>query len=76
MLAPRSDRLPPRSCSSVRLLIEKRNLSGCPIALSSDAHVPDQVGFKYDEALELLESLGVKEIAVFEGRERRMEPVG
>src|SRR5262245_33913023 len=33
MLIPRPDRLPPRCCGCVRLLIEKRNLSGCPIAL-------------------------------------------
>ena len=33
--------------------------AGCPIALSSDAHVPDQLGFRYEEALELLEELGV-----------------
>ena len=31
---------------------------GCPIALSSDAHVPDQVGYRYEDALALLEELG------------------
>ncbi len=50
--------------------------AGCPIALSSDAHVPDQLGFEYDRAAELLESVGVGEIAVFERRVRRMEPLG
>jgi histidinol-phosphatase (PHP family) len=50
--------------------------AGCPIALSSDAHVPDQLGFRYEEALELLEELGVSELAVFEHRQRRMEPIG
>ena len=50
--------------------------AGCPLALSSDAHEPDQLGFEYDRAVELLESLGVREIAVFEGRTRRMEPIG
>jgi len=49
--------------------------AGCPIALSSDAHQPDQVGFEYERAVELLESVGVREIAVFEGRERRLEPI-
>ena len=34
--------------------------AGCPIALSSDAHVPDQLGFRYEQALELLEELGVE----------------
>jgi histidinol-phosphatase (PHP family) len=50
--------------------------AGRPVALSSDAHVPDQLGDRYDQALELLGSLGVEEIAVFDGRERRMEPLG
>jgi histidinol-phosphatase (PHP family) len=49
---------------------------GAEFALSSDAHAPDQVGFAYDQALELLTSLGVERICVFEGRERRLEPVG
>ncbi|MBW3607549.1 MAG: histidinol-phosphatase HisJ family protein [Actinobacteria bacterium] len=50
--------------------------AGCPVALSSDAHVPGDVGRDYDRALELLESLGVTELAVFAGRERRMEAIG
>jgi histidinol-phosphatase (PHP family) len=50
--------------------------AGKPLALSSDAHVPDQLGHRYEDAVELLESMGVKEIAVFEGRQRRMEPLG
>jgi histidinol-phosphatase (PHP family) len=50
--------------------------AGCPIALSSDAHVPDQLGYEYDRAAALLESVGVGEIAVFERRARRMEPLG
>jgi len=50
--------------------------AGCPLALSSDAHVPDQLGFEYERAVELLEKVGVTEIAVFERRERRMEPLG
>ena len=50
--------------------------AGTPFALSSDAHVPDQVGHRYDEALDFLDDLGVGEIAVFEHRERRMEPIG
>jgi histidinol-phosphatase (PHP family) len=50
--------------------------AGCPLALSSDAHVPDQLGFEYERAVELLQSLGAGEIAVFERRQRRMEPLG
>jgi histidinol-phosphatase (PHP family) len=50
--------------------------AGCPVALSSDAHVPAQIGFRYEQALELLDELGVGELAVFERRERRLEPIG
>lgn len=50
--------------------------AGCPVALSSDAHRPEDVGAGYDQALELLASLGVGELAVFEGRQRRLVPIG
>lgn len=50
--------------------------AGAEFALSSDAHAPDQVGFGYEQALEFLDQLGVDRICVFEGRERRVEPLG
>ena len=50
--------------------------AGLPLALSSDAHAPEHIGYEYGTAVGLLEDLGVREIAVFEGRERRMEPLG
>ena len=50
--------------------------AGNPIALSSDAHTPEDLGRDYDQALELLGELGVSELAVFERRERRLEPIG
>jgi histidinol-phosphatase (PHP family) len=50
--------------------------AGNPIALSSDAHRPEHLGFAYDEALALLEAVGVSELCVFDRRERRLEPVG
>src|SRR5215207_696697 len=50
--------------------------AGAPIALSSDAHVPGQIGFRYDDAVRTLEELGVAELCVFEKRQRRMEPIG
>src|ERR1700742_2572047 len=50
--------------------------AGVPFALSSDAHLPEQVGFGYDLAVEFLDELGVGEIAVFEKRERRLAPLG
>jgi histidinol-phosphatase (PHP family) len=50
--------------------------AGAPVALSSDAHRPQDVGADYERALELLSELGVQELCVFERRERRLEPVG
>jgi histidinol-phosphatase (PHP family) len=50
--------------------------AGCPVALSSDAHVPGDVGRDYESALDMLAALGVRELAVFERRRRRLEPIG
>jgi histidinol-phosphatase (PHP family) len=50
--------------------------AGCPVALSSDAHAPGDVGAGYERALETLDRLGVRELAVFSGRQRRLEPIG
>lgn len=49
---------------------------GAAFALSSDAHVPEDVGRDYDRAVERMRDWGIKEIAVFERRRRRMEPLG
>jgi histidinol-phosphatase (PHP family) len=50
--------------------------AGAAFAISSDAHVPEQVGYEYPRASDMLRELGVGEICVFEGRERRLEPLG
>jgi histidinol-phosphatase (PHP family) len=57
-------------------LLEMAVDAGCAIALSSDAHVPEDLGFEYERAVELLERVGVREVAVFERRARRLEPLG
>jgi histidinol-phosphatase (PHP family) len=59
-----------------RELLELCVAAGVPVALSSDAHEPENVGYAYDRATELLAALGVTELAVFERRDRRMEPIG
>jgi histidinol-phosphatase (PHP family) len=59
-----------------RAFLEMCVEAGRPVALSSDAHLPEQVGYEYDRALEFLDDLDVKEIAVFERRTRRLEPLG
>lgn len=50
--------------------------AGVPFSLSSDAHRPEEVGYAYDQAVQMLERIGVAEIATFDGRRRRMEPLG
>jgi histidinol-phosphatase (PHP family) len=50
--------------------------AGNPIALSSDAHTPEQLGYEYERALELLDGVGITELAVFERRTVRREPIG
>ena len=50
--------------------------AGRPVALSSDAHVADQLGHAYEQTVDWLRGLGVAELAVFEGRSRRLEPLG
>ncbi|HWX96633.1 MAG TPA: histidinol-phosphatase [Solirubrobacteraceae bacterium] len=50
--------------------------AGARVALSSDAHRPEDVGADYDRALALLEQLGVRELCVFDHRSCRVEPIG
>jgi histidinol-phosphatase (PHP family) len=59
-----------------RAFLEMVADAGNPVALSSDAHTPEQLGFEYDQALALLDEVGIKEVAVFERRQRRLEPLG
>ena len=50
--------------------------AGAAFALSSDAHVPGDVGRDYDTAQERMREWGIGEIAVFERRRRTLEPLG
>jgi len=67
---PVGERYP--AAAFLELLLE----AGCPIALSSDAHLLEHVGFDYEQTVEWLAGFGVTELAVFERRQRRMEPIG
>ena len=69
-------RKPAAEIYPARSFLEMCVEAGRPVALSSDAHRPEELGHEYERALELLNDLGVREIAVFEGRERRLEPLG
>jgi histidinol-phosphatase (PHP family) len=69
-------RKPVREIYPAAAFLEMCLEAGRPVALSSDAHRPEQLGFEYERALEWLDGLGVHEIAVFEGRSRRLESLG
>ena len=59
-----------------RALLEMVADAGCPVALSSDAHRPEDIGHEYDRALELLDSVGIRELCIFDRRSRTLEPIG
>jgi histidinol-phosphatase (PHP family) len=59
-----------------RAFLEMCVEAGRPVALSSDAHTPEQLGYEYERALELLDGVGVERIVVFDRRSQRLEPVG
>lgn len=68
-------RKPVREIYPARAFLEMALEAGAPVALSSDAHRPEDIGADYDRALEFLEDLGVGEVCVFERRARRPEPI-
>jgi histidinol-phosphatase (PHP family) len=50
--------------------------AGAAFALSSDAHVPAEIGHAYETAVSEMGDWGIEQIAVFERRKRRLEPLG
>jgi histidinol-phosphatase (PHP family) len=69
-------RKPTKEIYPDRAFLEMLVDAGNPVALSSDAHTPDQLGYEYERAQELLADVGVSELCVFERRTRRLEPIG
>jgi histidinol-phosphatase (PHP family) len=55
-----------------RLCVE----AAVPFTLSSDAHLPEQIGYAYDEAIRFMSGLGIDRICVFTDRKRKLEPLG
>jgi histidinol-phosphatase (PHP family) len=48
---------------------------GIPVTLGSDAHCPRDVGSGLRRAVAMLEKMGFRELAMFEGGERKMRPL-
>jgi histidinol-phosphatase (PHP family) len=59
-----------------RELLDMCLAAGRPVALSSDAHEPEHLGYEYGRAIEFLREADVSSLSVFEGRRRRDEPLG
>jgi histidinol-phosphatase (PHP family) len=57
-------------------LLEACRRRDVPITTASDAHMPTFVGEDFDQALALARANGYETVSVFEGRERRQEPLG
>jgi histidinol-phosphatase (PHP family) len=48
---------------------------GVPVTVGSDAHTPGDVGRDFGAALELLDALGIREVATYERRRLAMTPL-
>lgn len=59
---------------SAGILREMAN-RGIPVVLGADAHVPERVADKFEEALDLVEECGFKTVSFFVDRERRDVPI-
>jgi histidinol-phosphatase (PHP family) len=58
-----------------RRFLEMAALAGIPLVISSDAHAPGEVGFRFGEALALARESGFTRLARFAGRKRRLVPI-
>jgi len=59
-----------------RPLLEACHVRGIPITLASDAHEAANVGREVELAVALAREVGYETVTVFDGRQRRQEPLG
>jgi histidinol-phosphatase (PHP family) len=59
-----------------RALLDLCVEAGRPVALSSDAHEPQHLGYEYEAALDFLREAGISQLSVFDRRRRTQEPLG
>jgi histidinol-phosphatase (PHP family) len=59
-----------------RAILREMRSRDIPIAFSSDAHAPQEVGADYEKLLELARSEGYDQLVVFERRQRRAAALG
>jgi histidinol-phosphatase (PHP family) len=59
-----------REIYPAREMLEMAFNAGVPIIINSDAHKPEEVGINYDQALELVRSIGYRHTVRFQQRQR------
>lgn len=59
-----------------RRLLELCHKKGIPIVFSSDAHIPEDVGKDFDQAIQLAKDVGYTSLMTFEKGERKEVPLG
>jgi len=57
------------------LFLEQMKAANIPISISSDAHAPAEVGADFDQAFEMIRSLGFTSTVRFNGRTRHLVPL-
>lgn len=55
-----------------KLLLEEAYNIGIDITFSSDAHSVTQIGYKYNEAMEIAKNIGYRECAIYRNKEKIM----
>jgi histidinol-phosphatase (PHP family) len=52
------------------VMLHEMSTRGIPVVIGADAHVPQRVGDKYEEALDMLREAGYREVSFFRERKR------
>lgn len=56
-------------------ILEQMREREIPVVIGADAHVPERVADRFEEALDLLESVGYSHVSLFLNRKRREIPI-
>ncbi len=69
-------RRPAREAYPAMNLLEAACKRGVPITLASDAHEPEEVGWRYDQLVAWAQAAGYRTVTVFDGREPAQVEMG
>ena len=65
-----------REMNPAPAILREMSARGIPVVIGSDAHVPERVGDKWEDALDLLADCGFKNVSFFVDRTRRYVEIG